>query len=220
MQRELQLTSDGSHTISIPEMNMTYHSHHGAIAESIHVYINAGLLPLITPPTRNPLSILEIGFGTGLNALLSLQEAVRNKQVIQYTAVELFPLTQAEFSQLNYGALLAMREEFLQLHISPWSKQVSLNPFFSLEKRNVSLLNLSGIDPVNLIYFDAFSPTHQPELWTQAVFENLHQLLLPGAVMVTYCSKSEIRKNMVAAGFKVEKIPGPYGKREMVRARK
>jgi tRNA U34 5-methylaminomethyl-2-thiouridine-forming methyltransferase MnmC len=220
MQREIQLTADGSHTISIPGMKMTYHSHHGAIAESIHVYINAGLLPLITPPGRNPLTILEIGFGTGLNALLSLQEAVRNKQLIQYTAVELFPLTQAEFSQLNYGALLAMREEFLQIHISPWSKPVNLNPFFSLDKRNISLLNLSGIDPVNLIYFDAFSPTHQPELWTQAIFENLYRLLLPGGVMVTYCSKSEIRRNMVAAGFKVEKIPGPYGKREMVRARK
>lgn len=220
MQRQIQLTADGSHTISIPEMNVTYHSHHGAIAESMHVFIEAGLLSLINPLTRNPLTILEIGFGTGLNALLTLRESMRHQQPVHYIAIEPFPLTQTEFTQLNYGDLLSIPKEFLQLHTSAWEEPVSINEFFTLEKRSISLPNLKNIHSIDGIYFDVFAPTVQPELWTQTIFENLHNMLSPGGILVTYSSKSEIRRNMTAAGFTIEKIPGPHGKREMVRAKK
>jgi tRNA U34 5-methylaminomethyl-2-thiouridine-forming methyltransferase MnmC len=220
MQKEIQITADGSHTIFLPGTNETYHSHHGAVAESTHVFINAGLLPLIDPSTKNKITILEIGFGTGLNALLTLQQSIQHEQPIHYIAVEPFPLAETEFSQLNYGKLLSMQDEFLQLHTSHWEEIITIHPFFTVEKRKTSLLDLIKIDSVNCIYFDAFAPTIQPELWTQVVFENLYRLLSPGGILVTYCSKTIIRKNMVGAGFNVEKIPGPYGKREMVRARK
>lgn len=220
MQREIKLTADGSHTISIPETNVTYHSHHGAIAESMHVYIEAGLLPLIELSSNHPISILEIGFGTGLNALLSLHEAIRYKQPIHYTAIELFPLTEEETAQINHGTCLSMENEFLQLHSSPWEKDTLLHDFFTLHKKQVSLLELKDLHSIDCIYFDAFAPTDQPELWTQAVFENLYRFLAPQGTLITYCSKSVIRKTMEAAGFTIQKIPGPHGKRDMVRAKK
>ncbi len=220
MQRQIQLTADGSHTISIPEMNVTYHSHHGAVAESMHVFIEAGFNQLINPQTRKPLTILEIGFGTGLNALLTLRGSIQNQQPVHYIAIEPFPLTQTEFAQLNYGDLLSLQKEFQQLHTSPWEELVAINNLFTIEKRNISLLNLKNIHSIDCIYFDVFAPTVQPELWTQAIFENLYNILSPGAILVTYSSKSEMRRNMAAAGFSVKKIPGPHGKREMVRATK
>lgn len=218
MQREIKLTADGSHTIAIPGMNVTYHSHHGAIGESMHVYIDAGLQPFLNPPARNALTILEIGFGTGLNALLTLREAVKHQQPIHYTAIELFPLTEKEITRINHGEQLCMQEEFIQLHTAPWEKEVVINEFFTLYKKEASLLTLENMAGISCIYFDAFSPTVQPELWTQAIFEKLYQFLAPGGMLVTYCSKSEVRRSMTAAGFTVTKIPGPWGKREMVRA--
>ncbi len=218
MQREIQLTNDGSHTIAIPEMGVTYHSHHGAIGESRHVYIDAGLQPLLDHDNKQPIHILEIGFGTGLNALLTYQKAIAHKQVIHYTAIEPFPLTAKEIQSINYGNLLSLQKEFLALHNTAWEEQVSMHDFFSLTKRKVLLPHAQTIPNIHCIYFDAFSPTVQPKLWTQAIFENLFSMLLPGGVLVTYCSKSIIRKAMMAAGFTVTKIPGPWGKREMVRA--
>jgi len=220
MQREIQLTADCSHTIAIPEMKVTYHSRHGAVEESMHVYIKAGLLPLMNPPTCNALTILEIGFGTGLNALITLREANTQQQPVHYTAIEPFPLTTEEISLLNHGHLLSMQEDFLQLHASAWEQDIFVNNLFSLKKMNLSLQQPINIPPVNCIYFDAFSPTVQPELWTQAVFEKMYQLLAPGGILVTYCSKTVVRQAMEAAGFFVEKTPGPYGKREMVRAKR
>ena len=218
--REIRLTADGSHTIAIPEMNVTYHSHHGALAESRHVYIDAGLHQLLSRSTDQPVKILEIGFGTGLNALLSLQEAIAHKRSIHYTAIDTHPLTQMETAQINHGKMLSLQEDFLQLHHSPWEEDIRISEYFTLKKMNVSLLGLNVSFAPNCIYFDAFSPTVQPELWTQPVFEKLYRALAPGGILVTYCSKSEIRRSMTSAGFSVTKIPGPYGKREMVRAEK
>ncbi|MES2371682.1 MAG: tRNA (5-methylaminomethyl-2-thiouridine)(34)-methyltransferase MnmD [Bacteroidota bacterium] len=220
MQREIKLTADGSHTIAIPEGNITYHSHHGAIAESMHVYIDAGLLPLIERSIPSPIHILEIGFGTGLNALLSLREAIKYKQPIHYTAIELFPLTPTEITRLNHGEQLTMENDFLQLHSCSWEKDIRLHEFFTIHKKKISLLELKDLHSIDCIYFDAFAPTDQPELWTQPVFENLYQFLTPQGTLVTYCSKSVIRKTMEAAGFFIQKIPGPHGKRDMVRAGK
>lgn len=218
MQREIHLTADGSHTLSIPEMNVTYHSHHGAIGESVHVYIDAGLQPFLNHPLPTPIYIFEMGFGTGLNALLSLQKAIEHKRPIYYTAIEPFPLTATEISQINYGQLLKMQDAFLQLHNCDWEKEIHFNEYFTLIKRKAALADVVITDPVNCLYFDAFSPTVQPELWTREIFEKMYKALTPGGMLVTYCSKSEIRRNMVAAGFTVTKIPGPWGKREMVRA--
>ena len=220
MQREIQLTADGSHTLSIPEMNVTYHSHHGAIGESIHVYIEAGLHPLLNDPLQTPIHIFEMGFGTGLNALLSLQKAMKHKLPISYTAVELYPLTETGITQINYGHLLNAQTDFLAIHNCEWEKEIQLNEFFTLKKRKAGLSDVMITQSAHCIFFDAFSPTVQPELWTREIFEKMYKALAPGGILVTYCSKSEIRRNMTAAGFTVTKIPGPWGKREMVRAQK
>lgn len=219
MQREIQLTGDGSHTIAIPEMKVTYHSHHGAVGESMHVYIEAGLMPLMNAA---PLSIriLEIGFGTGLNALLSLREAMSRQIPVHYTAIEPYPLSADEISHLNHGQLLFMQDIFMQLHNAVWEEDVIINDFFTLRKIKCTISELEPIVAINCIYFDAFSPTFQPELWTVAVFEKMYHCLQPGGQLITYSSKSIVRRGMESAGFSVKKIPGPWGKREMVRAEK
>ena len=221
MDRHLQITADGSHTLAIPELGLTYHSHHGAVQESMHVYIDAGLLYLINAKDLAPVvHILEIGFGTGLNALLSVREAIKHRRHIHYTAIEKYPLTELEAQQLNHGRILNMQLQFEQIHHAPWEQAVVLHPYFTLEKKQRSLPGSIGSNGIHCIYFDAFSPTAQPEMWTQDFFELLYQGLLPGGILLTYCSKSSIRKAMVAAGFRVSKIQGPWGKREMVRAEK
>jgi tRNA U34 5-methylaminomethyl-2-thiouridine-forming methyltransferase MnmC len=220
MHREIQLTADGSHTIAIPEMNTSYHSYHGAISESRHVFIEAGLLPLINQSTDQHIHILEIGFGTGLNALLTLKEATKHQLSVHYTALEPFPLSHEETAQINHGSLLFMKEEGMQLHACAWEQDIQFNEYFTLKKLNLPLLELNLSYPVNCIYFDAFAPAVQPEIWTQPVFERLYLFLNHGGLLVTYCSKSEVRRAMRAAGFTVTKMPGPYGKREMVRAMK
>lgn len=204
MKRELQLTADGSHTIAIPDMNVTYHSTHGAIQESMHVFIQAGLQALQLPAVR----IFEMGFGTGLNALLTMQHA---DIPVYYYAVEQYPLTAEEVEGLSYGN---------ELHAYPWNEDVKMNEQFTLHKAHVSLLSVQPEQEFDLIYYDAFAPGAQPELWTREVFEKLYGMLAAGGILVTYCSKGDVRRAMLAAGFKVEKLAGPPGKREMLRAKK
>lgn len=218
MLREIILTKDGSHSVSIPEMNVTYHSLHGAMQESLHVFIHAGLHYIKDIFPAGPIHILEIGLGTGLNALLTLQEAASLQRPVHYTSLELFPLEKEQALQLNYADQPGFQEYFASLHTSNWEEDVQLSPFFTLHKKGINLLDFSSAPDFHLIYFDAFAPTAQPELWTKEVFEKLREALLPSGALVTYCSKSIVRRAMQAAGFKVEKIPGPRGKREMVRA--
>jgi tRNA U34 5-methylaminomethyl-2-thiouridine-forming methyltransferase MnmC len=227
MQRKLILTSDGSHTISLPELNVTYHSIHGAIQESKHVFIEAGLKGLI-PINTTALNIFEVGFGTGLNALLTIIEAERLQKRINYEAVEQFPLDANETVSLNYCKQLDredLQPVFDELHSSEWEKKTNIINGFSFKKSKCSLLNLpvrqAGSEThgaFDLIYFDAFAPGVQPELWTKEIFEKMFAMLRPGGVLVTYSSKGEVRRAMQAAGFVVEKLPGPLRKREMVRA--
>lgn len=224
MERHIIPTADGSVTISVPAAGVTYHSKHGAIQESMHVFIRAGLHYMLSKDiTRNPLRILEMGFGTGLNALLVLQESIRTGIPVAYETIEAFPLENVVFSQLNYcGQLQApeLQPLFLELHQSSWDTTHPVTNRFSFTKRNTTLEEFCSQEPVDLIFYDAFAPSAQPELWTVEIFQKLFDLLSPGGILTTYCSKGDVRRAMMAAGFTVEKIPGPPGKREMVRAKK
>jgi tRNA U34 5-methylaminomethyl-2-thiouridine-forming methyltransferase MnmC len=220
MERILEATADGSHTISIPELQVTYHSKHGAVQESMHVFIEAGLRYKMQS-SPGALTILEMGFGTGLNALLSLLEAEGRK--IWYESLEAYPVSLEMALQLNYAALLKKQdavEHFKAMHLAAWNEWVNVTPEFYLYKRETALEAFHPTGNYDIVYFDAFAPTAQPELWTESVFKKLFDNMKPGGILVTYCSKGIVRRAMQAAGFSIEKIPGPPGKREMVRVTK
>ena len=220
-EREIIVTADGSHTVLLPQQNITYHSRHGALRESMHIFIQAGLQFVWAKEPGKTLHIFEMGFGTGLNAWLTLQQANQQQQQVHYYACEMYPLNKNEYEKLNY-VTAEERHTFLQLHTCPWEKPAIISPCFILHKSNTSLLSIylkelipAGID---LVYYDAFAPNDQPELWTPQVFEQLYANMHAGAALVTYCSKGSARRSMRAAGFTVKKLPGPPGKWEMVRA--
>lgn len=223
MKKEIIITTDGSHSIAIPEMGVTYHSTHGAVQESMHVFIASGYR-FITEKMKTPapVSVFEMGFGTGLNALLTLIEAEKDQQQVYYETIDAFPLDTSITRQLNYCALLQrpdLQVAFEQLHSCRWNTVVEISPCFSIKKIHATLTGYTA--PANhfsVIYFDAFAPDTQPDVWTQTVFEKLYNCIQPGGILTTYCSKSIVRKAMIAAGWVVEKIPGPPHKREMQRA--
>ncbi len=219
MERKIILTGDGSHSVSMPEMGVTYHSVHGAIQESMHVFIEAGFKSACT--NQSVCSILEVGFGTGLNALLTAIEAEKTGSSIYYVALEPYPLGAEEILSLNYCKQLNrkdLQDDFIRMHQCEWNKSIAVTENLLLHKSKYMLQSFEHITKFDLIYFDAFAPAAQPELWTKDVFDKMFSLLAPGGVLVTYCSKGEVRRNMMAAGFKVEKLPGPQQKREMLRA--
>ncbi len=216
MEKQIITTKDGSSSVLIPEMNVTYHSIYGAMQESKHVFICAGLMPFIESKTFDTITIFEMGFGTGLNALLSLEQAIIHQQKIHYIAIELFPLNEKEIECLSYNE----HSFFKELHQCNWEQDIVLNEYFILHKTKQSIFQYKNFQPINLIYYDAFAPSAQPELWTKSIFENVHACLQENGVLVTYCSKGDVRRAMLAAGFKVEKLQGPPHKREMLRAKK
>ena len=223
MKREVIITGDGSHSISIPELNVTYHSVHGAIQESQHVFIKAGLIDSQLLEYIGVHHVLEIGFGTGLNALLTLIEADKHRNRIYYTAIEPFPISETEASQFNYCEQLELpqyKRHFERMHECGWEEMYEITEYFRLTKIKTTLADYAEQEQFSVIYFDAFAPKAQPELWTKEIFEKLYRALIPGGIMVTYCSKGDVRRNMVAAEFEVEKLPGPLRKREMLRAKK
>ncbi|GAB2854129.1 tRNA (5-methylaminomethyl-2-thiouridine)(34)-methyltransferase MnmD [Hymenobacter ruber] len=223
---EVRRTADGSATLFVPALNEHYHSQHGARQESAHVFIRHGLLPLLpaTAETGQPLRILEIGLGTGLNALLTLDAAQAAGAAIEYDGLETFPLPPAVVAALQpewdeRGTPL--KELFAELHAAPWNVPVEVLPGFRLHKLHQSLQAAAlPASHYHLIYFDAFAPEKQPELWSEAVFAQLFAAAAPGAVLVSYCAQGQFRRNLRAAGWLTEKLPGPPGKREMTRARK
>lgn len=221
MQRNLIVTKDGSHSVAVPEWKVFYHSVHGAIQESLHVFIESGLHHWLEQhPAASQCKVFEMGFGTGLNALLTVLDAERLQRKIIYETVEAYPLETAIIQQLNYCEVLQQpywQSIFTSLHTSGWNKQMPITNFFSFKKVNAMLDEYSPADPVDVIYYDAFAPSAQPELWTETTFRHLLKMLAPGGILVTYCSKGDVRRAMLAAGFRVEKIPGPKGKREMIR---
>lgn len=221
MERRIQITADGSHTISIPEWNVTYHSIHGAVQESLHVYIREGLQYQLSKKTDGVLSVLEMGFGTGLNALLTLRECAREQRHIYYQTIEQYPLTQTETAPLNYDEVLdepILHSCLMTIHRAPWDEDITVNPYFCLHKTHAAFQDVSFNRSFDLIYYDAFDPLVQPELWTEAIFEKLYNCLVPGGILVTYSCKGSVRRAMKAVGFIVEKVPGPAHKREIVRA--
>ena len=218
MKKEIISTADGSHTISIPEMNVLYHSRHGAIQESMHVFMEAGWRYLVSQSPVQPVNIFEMGFGTGLNAFLTAMEAGKQQIRIHYTTVERYPVTAQEAGSLNYPQTLEQEDLFRSLHQSSWNEDVRINDYFTLCKEDKDLFSFSASRLFNLIYYDAFAPAAQPDLWTTQIFQKLFNLLDRQGILVTYCSKGDVRRAMAAAGFTVTKLPGPRGKREMLRA--
>lgn len=202
------VTSDGSNSLLNTELDETYHSRHGAVQESVHVFINNGLDKI----QGNEISILEIGFGTGLNALLT---ALSDKK-ISYTSLEAFPLDKEVFDSLNYEPKNLLQ----QLHSAVWDEWVQVNPNFTLKKIHTTLQEVSLTDKYDLIYFDAFAPSKQPEMWELPILKKVCDTLTPGGIFVTYCAKGQLKRDLKSLGMEVETLPGPPGKKEMVRGTK
>ncbi|MDG5798879.1 tRNA (5-methylaminomethyl-2-thiouridine)(34)-methyltransferase MnmD [Marinilabiliaceae bacterium ANBcel2] len=214
---EIKESKDGSSTLYRADINEHYHSIHGAISESLHVFINSGYKLF---SNREQLSILEVGFGTGLNAYLTLLNK-NESQALFYHAIEKYPLPIELIRKINYPDILNEREGanlFFTLHNSQWNRVVSLDNSFSLKKSEIDLINLKSDKSYNLIYFDAFAPDKQPEMWSEDLFSLLFSMMSDGGVLVTYCCKGVVRRRLLSVGFYVEKIAGPHGKREMLRA--
>ncbi|NDV47410.1 SAM-dependent methyltransferase [Paludibacter sp. 221] len=216
MENSLKITKDGSHTLFSPMVQECYHSENGAIQESEHIFIKAGWESC----DKTDIKIFEVGFGTGLNAFLTLLKAKEQGKSVSYTSVEYFPVGGDILNKLNYVQQIDAESEccFKKLHEAVWDTRESITPFFTLEKIQADFTKLQLTDSYDLIYFDAFSPEKQPEMWSQQIFDMLYRHANEGAVLTTYCSKGIVRRAMQAAGFFVERLPGPPGKREILRA--
>ncbi len=208
--RELVQTADGSFTLFIPEVEETYHSKHGAVQESMHVFIENGLKACNKEATR----ILEVGLGTGLNASLTLQHA---KGMVSYCALEPYPLSKEILEELSANKSDQLEMKF---HLSAPNEWISIHEQFSFARMEVGLEAFQSEEKFDLIYYDAFGPRVEPGLWTLERMQQCYDLLNEGGVFVTYCAKGEVRRNLQAAGFVVERLAGPPGKREMLRAKR
>jgi tRNA U34 5-methylaminomethyl-2-thiouridine-forming methyltransferase MnmC len=225
MKTEIRQTKDGSATLFVPELNEHYHSVNGALQESQHVFIRAGLEYLWQNRPEVPeVTLLEVGFGTGLNALLTLQQTMLRQKVVFYYTLEKYPLAPALMEEMHFERFMPYPEVtpyLLPLHLTPWNEPVTLTPYFTLHKSIADLRSYPfTTGTYDLIYFDAFAPEKQPELWTDVIFERLFAALKPGGILVSYCAKGSFKRSLKAAGFTVATLPGPAGKREMTRARK
>lgn len=227
MKREIRITSDGSTTIHLPDWNEQYHSKHGAIQEAYHVFIKKGLVFYIdelnskSHSKNNKISILEIGFGTGLNAFITFLEANKKDLIIDYVGVEAYPVLNDEIQKLNFVTELnatTFKIDFDKMHQVSWEEKHLIRNNFSLVKRKQFFTDIKDENSFDLIYFDAFGAKVQPELWTEVVFEIMYNALKNKGVLVTYSAKGSVRRAMQAVGFEVERLPGPPGKREMLRA--
>lgn len=216
METTIILSEDGSHTLYVPSLNENYHSTHGAIAESMHVFISNGLKSI----SKKEIKILEIGFGTGLNALLSMMEAEKENKKIEYTGIELYPLPMATIQKLNYSKHIKNSDvrDFHLMHSCEWELPVKITPEFILRKIRTDACSYNFQGPYDLVYFDAFAPAIQPEIWREEVFSAIANEMSSGAILVTYSARGEVRRTLQKLGLNVERLPGPKGKREMIRA--
>lgn len=216
-------TEDGSPTIYTPRFKEHYHSVHGAVQESRHIFISAGLAQRLHLGVEGALSILEFGFGTGLNALLSLLYATENAVPLRYTSLELYPIGEELYRALDFGLEIPKAKAYIEaLHTSPWGmwQKIEGAEGFELLKLQTDMQHFEPQSGYDLIYFDAFSPEAQPELWSEDLFRRLYEGANPQAVLTTYCAKGEVRRRLERAGWRVERLAGPPGKREMLRATK
>jgi tRNA U34 5-methylaminomethyl-2-thiouridine-forming methyltransferase MnmC len=226
MDKTLRLCEDGSHTLYSEKAGECYHSIHGALNESLHIFIDAGFKAVFKKhqiKQKSSFRILEIGFGTGLNALLTGLEANQENILVDYTGLEPFPVNEAVLKQLNYCTLLSKKSEqfFSAMHECGWEATHKINPFFNFTKKQLGFMEVYLADnSFDLIYFDAFSPEAQPELWEQEVFNKCFNIMAPEGILVTYCAKGRVKRALKSAGFMVENLPGPVGKREITRAQK
>jgi tRNA U34 5-methylaminomethyl-2-thiouridine-forming methyltransferase MnmC len=219
LEREIIRTKDGSTTIHIKDWDECYHSKHGAIQEAQHVFIKNGLALY----QNQSVSILEIGFGTGLNAFITYLESKKLNLDIDYVGVEAYPVSISELSAMNYVSELNADDKnaiFNLFHESNWEEKVVIDPFFSLTKRQQFFEEINDIEQFDLIYFDAFGYRVQPDLWSTSIFKKMYTALRPGGKLVTYAARGVVKRSMIEVGFTVEKLPGPPGKREMFRATK
>ncbi len=223
MKRELRPTADGSNTLYINALNESYHSHHGAVQEAKHVFIENGLKQVY----NSRISILELGFGTGLNVLVTIDEFIKTDKchVCYYTTIEKYPVTEEEVSSLGYAALFEneeIRSVFKKIHECEWNEFTEIIPGFFLRKFQGDFheLHQLGIEPADLVYFDCFGSRVQPDLWEKDLFMKVSNLMRPGGLLTTYASKGSVRRILQELGFKVEKKQGPPGKREMINATK
>ena len=223
MKREIIKTADGSTTIYLPEWEENYHSKHGAIQEAQHVFLQMGLKHQLERSSTKEIKILEIGFGTGLNAFLTLLEAIEQDLRIHYVGVEAYPVKPEELVALNFADNSEKKdasELFKNLHEIAWNREVDITSNFRLNKRQQNFTEISDQTTFDIVYFDAFGPRVQPELWTEDIFLKMYTALKPSGILVTYSAKGAVRRAMQAVGFEVERLPGPPGKRQMLRATK
>ncbi len=216
MERSIIVTEDGSHSLFVPQLNEHYHSIHGAIQESMHVFIQAGLNYVET----DRITIFEVGFGTGLNALLTYLNVPVGKK-ISYVSIEKYPIQKGEVASLNYAQLLKPSAQgvFEQIHACEWGCAVPISDNFALLKiqADISEYQFDNLPFFDLIYFDAFAPDKQPYMWDFGLFQRLFEHCNQQAIFVTYCAKGQVRRNLIQAGFSMERLPGPPGKLQMLR---
>ena len=216
---KLEQTADGSYTLYVPELDEHYHSIKGALTESQHIFIDMGL----KHSSVNSPKILEIGLGTGLNCILTLLEAEESQRHIHYTGIERYPLNEEIIRKLDYPSMIGNKheEKYLAIHQTPWEEDIHLSTWFTLHKIEGDFTHYTFENKYDIIYFDAFAPEKQPEMWEQSLFDNLYNVLNEGGILTTYCAKGVVRRMLQTAGFKVERLPGPPGgKREILRATK
>jgi len=219
-EKKFLVTEDGSHTIYLPELNETYHSTHGAIRESDYVFIKNGLGFRIRAGL-NSIHIFEVVFGTGLNALLSMIYAEKNQVAVQYQTIEANPLDKKDILKLNYKELIneeSVGEHYTKLHQTKWNSWNEISHHFRLKKIKGRIQEFSTGEKFDVCYFDAFAPSKQPEMWEIPILQKMRDFLVDGGVFVTYCAKGQLKRDLKSLGFEVETLPGPPGKKEMVRA--
>ena len=209
-------TIDGSHTLYIPELDEHYHSVKGAFTESMHIYCGLGLHHYAEMHRDwEVINVFEVGFGTGLNALLTMEMATKKQLCVHYTTVELYPLSWGQVQPLGYSE----SPEFKHIHNLPWGEDAKVNENFILHKVQTDVLTMEIPNDINVVYFDAFAPEKQPELWSESLLQRIYNKMTDGGVLTTYCAKGVVRRMLQQVGFKVERLQGPPGgKREVLRA--
>jgi len=221
---KLLLTNDGSHTLMVEELNETYHSRHGAIQESRHVFIKNGFRFILGNNPRKPLRVFELGLGTGLNALLTAMESQKLSVPVEYTCIEPHPVPEAIIGQLNFHEIInlpSVKDYFGQIHSVSWDQLYTIHPFFKFRKVKSTIQEfITSAGYFHLAYYDAFAPNKQPEMWQRDVLQKVYGFLSNESALVTYCAQGQVKRDLKASGFTVQSLQGPPGKKEMTRGLK